>query len=247
MALTDYTSSIDEGLSRVGGFVAGCGQAAFLTLAHLYNGEPVSAGELTAVIQQSVDAGVTVGPKAAGGQSSAATMEWLASQRGLTLREQDYQSALGQWAGRRPIELGVSNAAAFGGNDANVQGHWVTILGRATDGSYIAADPNQPEASRGDYVHYTADQIRAAAPFAALVPTTDPPSGMGSGQATSTAGGLIDLGPLLSGAAQAFKRAGVFILGALLVIFGILLLVGPQLAQAGKAAGKEAAKAAVVA
>lgn len=122
------SQAVTEDFSRVNGFIAGCGQAALLVALGIYHKEPVTWQEVTNLILESVRAGKTVGGKASSGESSPATLDWLASVHGLQLQDTDWHLAL-QQAGTRPITLGVANAGyGFGGDDTGVFGHYIEIV-----------------------------------------------------------------------------------------------------------------------
>ena len=155
-----------ELLSPVGGFIAGCGEASLAVVANLINGTPIGPTEVTRIIHDAVAQGA--GP---GGTSTPSELAATGRTLGVTLQGQPYQSAISQYAGVKPIELGVSNASAFGGADVGVQGHYVTIVGRTRTGNLVVADPNQQASLTGGLVQYTPQQIQAAHPFWAGVPT----------------------------------------------------------------------------
>jgi hypothetical protein len=159
-----------ERLSQVGGFIAGCGEAALLVVLNAVKGQGTSASDVTTLIKQAVNAGLVTGKLSGSGQSSPADLEALANAQGVGLQSGDYQSLLAQYAGTKPVIIGVSNARAFGGSDANVAGHYITVVGRAANGNYIVSDPNSPDSERGGFVTYSLAQIRAALPFWSAVP-----------------------------------------------------------------------------
>lgn len=178
-AIYTGATAVTEDLSRVNGFIAGCGQAALLVVLNAVKGQSTSPSDVTALIKQAVNSNLVTGPKAASGQSSPADIEALAQQQGVSLQSGDYQTLLGQYAGTKPIILGVSNARAFGGADANVFGHYITVVGRTTGGNYIVSDPNTPESQAGKFVTYTPSQIAASLPFWGAVPTGPTLGGIG--------------------------------------------------------------------
>src|SRR6185437_11934417 len=116
---------------------------------------PIYANTLSNMIKYSIATGHSTDK---GGSTTPQDLQWLAEQQGV-------KTSLGSgnnWKATvdaalpagRPVVLGVSNAKAFGGSDANVSGHYVTLVGTTTDGRYIVADPNQQAAKSGSTVVY---------------------------------------------------------------------------------------------
>jgi hypothetical protein len=237
--------SATELLTTVGGFVAGCGFAALDTVLHVVRGESIDAQHVTAIVQQAVTEHQTMGAKAGSGEANSANVKYLASQHGVTLSDVDFNKALDD-AGTVPSEIGVSNATVFGGNDARVFGHYVSPVGKTASGSIITADPNSNESLSGGFVVYSRAQFAAAQPFWAgeATGTGGNPLTLGA-PATNTLGANFDipnpfqpigdagtaisqaignfLAGLLAGATLALKRAGVFIIGALLLVLGVVI------------------------
>lgn len=178
-----------ELLSKTGGFINGCGEASLAVIMGIVNGTPVSPATVSAIIRDAMNHGA--GP---GGVSTPSELQATARDYGFTLQSVPWQTALAQDAGIIPIELGVGNATAFGGADANVHGHYVTVVGRAANGSYIVSDPNTQASIGGGFVTYTAQQIANAQPFWAGTP------------GGTVAGATY---PGLSGAAQTVSSAGI--------------------------------------
>lgn len=161
-------TAVSESFSRVNGFIQGCGEAGVLIMSHLIKGTPVSPGQLTSLIQQSVNSGHSVSQ---GGATTLPQLQWLAQAQGIPTAQLDWQTALRTYTGRLPIEIGVSNASALGGNNVGVSGHYIDVLGFDTSsGNYLVADPNQAAAKSGQLVEYSPQQIANAAPFGAIVP-----------------------------------------------------------------------------
>lgn len=210
-----------ELLSRTGGFIAGCGEASLAVVSGIVNGTPVSPAAVSAIIQDAMNHGA--GP---GGVSTPAELQATARDYGVSLQSVPWQTALAQDAGVIPVELGVGNATAFGGADANVHGHYVTVVGRAANGSYIVSDPNTQASIGGGFVTYTAQQIANARPFWAGTPggTIVGATYPGLTGAASAAGNAA------SGIPQAITNFGQTITadvtrGAQLVGWGVLALV----------------------
>ena len=205
-----------ELLSRVGGFIAGCGEASLAVIVGFANGTPPSPAQVTGIIQDAMTHGA--GP---GGVSTPAELQATAKDYGVTLNSVDWHTALTQDVGVVPVELGVSNATAFGGPDANVHGHYITVVGRAQNGSYIVSDPNTQASLGGGFVTYTAAQIAAARPFWAGAP--------GSVQ-NATAPGVAGVANTVSGIPAAITNVGNTLTadltrGLQLVGWGVLALV----------------------
>jgi hypothetical protein len=239
-----------ELLSPVGGFIAGCGQASLLVIAHLVNGTPISASEVTTVIRDSTTHGAS-----ATGVSTPSQLMATANDLGTPLQSVQWQTALAQDAGVTPIELGVGNARAFGGADRNIAGHYVTVVGRTAQGNYIVSDPNTQASLNGGFVAYTPGQIAAAQPFWAAIP-----------QASSTIGGAFGglneaaiAGGISSGLQNAASVAGHGLLGGVgvkslpdllwrigLVLVGVLVVLLAVAALSFDEGGQQAAQAAPV-
>ncbi len=244
---------ISESLAPVGGFVNGCGQAAVLMMEGITQGKPVDANTLSNMIKFSIATGHATQSGSHIGSTNPQQLQWLAEQQGVKTQlgsganwKATVDAALPQG---RPVVLGVANAKAFGGSDANVSGHYVTLVGTTTDGRYIVADPNQQAAKSGSTVVYSASQINAARPFATLVP-------VGAVQATTTAdtsssdqysvgplwpgGSKIGLDPLVDG----IIRGSLILVGVSLVLIAILIFTRkdiPRVAEAGIDVAKVAA------
>lgn len=249
---------ISESTARVNGFVNGCGQAAVLMMAHLQNGQPVNANSLLNLIKFSIATGNATTSGRHIGSTNAADVQWLAEQEGVKTKLGSGSSWQGTVdaalaSGRIPV-MGVGNAKAFGGSDANVAGHWVTFVGKTGDGRYVVADPNQQAAKSGGTVVYTADQINQAKPFATLTPVSAAQYTSGASEASMTSdnsgkpqysvslypGNTTDLDPLVDG----LIRASLIIVGVVLVVIGILIFTRkdiPAVAEAGADAAKAAA------
>lgn len=190
---TIYTgaTAVTEDLSRVSGFIAGCGEAALLVVLNAVKGVPTAPSDVTALIKQAVNSRQVTGGLAASGETSPGNLETLASQYGVTLTSGDYKRQLASYAGVKPVILGVSNATAFGGSNANVHGHYITVVGRTATGNYIVSDPNTPQSKAGRFVQYSPSQIDAAQPFWSAVPNG---AVLGGSQTVSTSS--IGIGPL---------------------------------------------------
>ena len=241
-ALIPGAQAVTELLSPVGGFIAGCGEAALAVITGLVSGTPVGPAQVSQIIADAIKHGA--GP---GGVSTPAELTATAADYGVTLQSYNYNTALNTFAGVKPIELGVSNASAFGGADANVQGHYITVVGRTTSGAYIVSDPNTAQSKVGQFVTYTAQQIANARPFWAGVPTQSVQSS-GGGVTIPGVQGISDaINGFRSGATTALHQTGWFLIALTICGFGAWLLFEPQIQQAAAAVKDTAGKAAEVA
>lgn len=261
--------------SAVGGFIAGCGWAALAAVRKVVNpNSDASPQGVTNLIDAAVAERQTVGKYAAGGQSTPDNIKFIASQQGIQFMDLTQAQAV-QVAGTDPVEVGVSNAAAFGGNDSNVQGHYVTLLGKAADGNLIFSDPNSSQSTQGQLVEYSQGQLSAANPFwfgavegsgmgAAPLngqslpnfPTTPPGfpgpiwnPGTNIAQAGVQADPTGVIAAVFNAAttllANAFKRIGTFVIGLALVV--VALIVAFHGSEAQKSIQRQAGSAAKMA
>lgn len=215
--------------SHVGGFMAGCGFAALDVILNATRGVSTSPAEVTAIIQQATNQGQTIG---AGGVATPANIEAVAQNDfGVTLQSFGYQQALSQYAGSKPIEIGVANAAAFGGADTGVHGHYITVVGRTGNGDFIVSDPNTSQSAAGQFVTYSPQQIANARPFWAGVPNNPIIGGSGSGSNPINAlwGGALGgvIATLVGGNGKQsltdfLWRSGLIIAGGIIVLVGII-------------------------
>ncbi len=246
--------AVSEWYSRIGGVIAGCGEAALAVMEGISSGNPPTIQQVTMLILTAIRNGwssptgvttprglanlgaatgnpLTIGP---GGNSVFATIEANLAQG-------------------KPTEIGVSNARAFGGSDAGVRGHYVTVVGKnANTGQYIVADPNQPEATSGGFVRYSMSQISNALPFASLTPQNASHGGL-SNPFNINFNPFSDLFNSFGTNAQDFAwRFALIGVGMLLVVLGMVMFFGHQegqvatvvVQQAGNAAKAGAAAAA---
>lgn len=258
MAQGDYiipgATAVTEWGSRVGGFINGCGQAALAVIFGIASGTPPRISDVTRLIQQGAAAGYT-------GQTGVSTLkglQQLSAANGIPTQIGSGANTLGtinaNLARGVPTEVGVSNASAFGGSDKNVQGHYVTVVGRSASGNFIVADPNQPQAQSGGFIEYSAAQIQQALPFGTLTPTSIPfPGGSERGIAagvTPAVGGLFD--SFHTNGPDFAWRAGLIIGGLFCIVWGLVIffshqegtvveVVGNQVGNAAKAATAAAA------
>ena len=166
--------AITEWYSRIDGSIESCGQASVAMALHALKGTPATSSFVTQLSGETQAAKQTTDwPHAS---TSPNNLKWLFKQHGVTaiIHSGDWQTALQAFAGVKPLVLGVSNATAFGGHDAHIDGHYVCVFGLNTNGTYAVGDPNTPESTTGALVSYSAAQIHAAQPFAVLVPNESP-------------------------------------------------------------------------
>lgn len=169
--------AITEWYSKIDGTIEACGQASVAMALHALapSKYPATSAFVTQLATETTAAKQTTDwPHAS---TSARNLQWLFKQHGYSATIHyagDYKTTVQAFAGVRPLCVGVSNATAFGGHDAHVNGHWVCIFGVDARGVYIVGDPNTPEATSGAFVFYTPAQLDAAEVFAVLVPNQDP-------------------------------------------------------------------------
>ena len=219
------------------GFANACGEAALAVVLGTLSGHPPAPGDVANLVRQGTQFGI-----APSGTSTPSELTALANFQGLKLNRGPGGSAAlatidANLASNEPTILEVTNARAFGGGDAGVFGHYVTVIGKAANGSYIVADSNQQAAVSGKPVTYTAQQIMSANPFATLTPgaagSLAPPwnqalppgvTGLaGSGWFQGLVGGIGAKSP-----ADLFWRAGLIIGGGVLIIMGIMIFFSHQ-------------------
>jgi len=251
MAAGDYiipgAQAVTEWGSRVGGFINGCGQAALAVMQGIASGSPPTIAQVTALIQQGAASGAT-GPT---GVSTIAGLQKLGAATGTPLvagggGASAISTINANLAQGLPTEIGVSNAHVFGGSDSNVSGHYITVVGKAANGNFIVADPNQPQATSGGFVQYTAQQILNANPFGTLTPANVPLPGSGIlGSVTNPLGGLFSS---FGTSPQDFAwRAGLILGGMVLIVIGLLVFFSKQEGQAVTVVSQQAGTAAKVA
>jgi len=261
MAAGDYiipgAQAVTEWGSRVGGFINGCGQAALAVIQGIGSGTPPTIAQVTALIQQGASSGAT-GPT---GVSTISGLQQLGAATGTPLvAGSGGASAIStinaNLARGLPTEIGVSNAHAFGGSDSNVAGHYVTVVGKAANGAFIVADPNQPQAQSGGFVQYTAQQILNANPFGTLTPANLPSAGGFTAGAISQGittgfqnvlnglfGGIkSNLG--ISGLSDFAWRSALIVGGMVLIVIGLLVFFSKQEGDAVTVVSQQAGNAA---
>jgi hypothetical protein len=181
-------TAVTEDFTRVNGIIAGCGQAALLTILHITKGLPATSDELKAIIVQGINghqAGV-------GGESTPSNLIWLAQQYGQIIQTIDF-NRLDDYVGQQPIIVGVSNASAFGGSDVGVHGHYITILDKSGR-NYVVSDPNTVASQQGNFILYSPGQLAAAQPFwTAIVPLNN---GTQTSMLSDTPGTVVQPNPL---------------------------------------------------
>lgn len=176
--------AVTEDFTRIQGVIAGCGEASLLVILNAVKGVPTSPSELASIITTAAKAGEV----RTTGVSSPHGLEQIAGNYGVSLQSGNWQTLLGQYAGRKPVIIGVSNATAFGGRDANVFGHYITVVGRTNDGRYIVSDPNSAESKQGQFIVYSASQIAQAHPFWAATPSGTPLASVNPANGIATVG-----------------------------------------------------------
>ena len=169
--------AITEWYSKIDGTIEACGQASVAMALHALNPKkfPATAAFVTQLATETTNARQTTDwPHAS---TSARNLQWLFKQQGYSATIHyagDWGTTIKAFSGVKPLCVGVSNATAFGGHDAHVNGHWICIFGVDPRGVFIVGDPNTSEATSGAFVFYTPAQLQAAEIFAVLVPNQDP-------------------------------------------------------------------------
>jgi hypothetical protein len=186
--LVPGSASVTELLTTVGGSIASCAWAGYAVVQHIIQGTPATGAEDTALTEQAVTEHQTVGRFADSGQATPQNIEYIAGLHGIHFLDLTQAQAVSV-AGETPVEIGVSNAKAFGGSDSNVSGHYITMVGKTARGDLIVSDPNQPESEQGKFNVYSQAQLTAAQPFAFLAPSADSGSGPQT-SATVAPGGI---------------------------------------------------------
>jgi len=260
MAAGDYIIPGAQAVSQWGiGFVNACGQAALAVIEALGQGKAPDAAQVVNLVKQGLQFGT-----APTGTSTIAELQKLGAATGTPLRAGSGASAIStinaNLAQGLPTEVGVNHASVFGGSDKSVSGHYVTVVGKAANGNYIVADPNQAAATSGGFVQYTADQITKALPFGTLTPVNLPNPGQAVGGFTADAisGGITtgfqnvlnglfgtiksNLG--ITGLSDFAWRSALIVGGMVLIVIGLLVFFSHQEEQAVTVVSQQAASAA---
>ena len=245
--------AITEWYTRVGGDIEACGEAAVAMALHVVRGTSTDPQFVTQLAQEAVAAKevadyphVSTSPK---------NLAWLLKKHGASsvIHWRDWESALRASVGQLPVIVGVNNATAFGGHDRNVHGHYVTVFGTTPQGAFVVGDPNTPESTQGQFMTYSLAQFHAADPFAAIVPLENP---LGSIPVVGTAldavispvnaqirqvsgfTGIVEaiaadeviqspnLGSIVDLPGYMFTNFRAWLLRALVILIGLLLIIG---------------------
>lgn len=113
--------------------------------------------------------------------------------------------------------------------DAGVFGHAITVVGQDSLG-YLVADPNTPQATKGQYVHYTAANLASAGIDSIVVPNAPP--GGGGGSSGGNGGPGLGIGQIAQGIASGLPG---FPFGGINSLAGTVLANDPN--AVGQAAG----------
>jgi hypothetical protein len=198
--------AVTEDKTTTGGSVGGCGEASLLAVvAPQLSGVSTSPSALGALIQWADNKGLTL---AANGDSSPANLIAIAKQH-FNIVLDSFSTLPSQYVGDRQIEVGISRAYNLGGQNSNVDGHYITIVGQTADGNYIVSDPNQPESENGQFIVYSRQQIQNADPFW-YGAANKAPTGSGAALNNVTAGTTtgFDFAGFLSGIASDIPVVG---------------------------------------
>ena len=257
MATGDYIIPGAQAVTQWGiGFINACGEAALAVLEGVQNG----VAPTIAQVQNLARSGVQFGT-APSGTSTLGELQKVAAASGTATTIGSGGSAVlstinANLQAGKATELGVSNARAFGGSDTNVRGHYVTVVGRATNGNYIVADSNQPAALQGQFVQYSPQQILNAQPFGTLT-ASGVPNPLSAGEqftANAIGGGLTQaFGKIGDSFKKSLNISGIndFIWrslliggGMTLIVIGLLVFFSKQEAQVGGAVVEQVGNAA---
>jgi hypothetical protein len=164
--------SINEAVALVHGVDAACGPAAAYQTAGAIRGFELSDQGLQALVARGIDADRLT----TGGQDSQNVL-WDLSNYNLsgdiwsasTVSDMDewLTSALQQ---DKPVIMGLSEAHFLSDEPSTIHGHFVTVVGKNTDGSYVTADPNTVAASHGEFTANTAQQFFEAQGLGNITP-----------------------------------------------------------------------------
>lgn len=252
MALGDYIIPGAQAVTQRGiGFINACGEAALAVVQAISHGVAPTTSQVTSLARQGAQFGT-----APSGTSTIAELQKLSAATGTQLVAGSGADTLNtinaNLSQGLPTEVGINKAYVFGGADSRVNGHYVTVVGKAANGNYIVADPNQPAALSGGFVQYSPSQFLKAAPFGTLTP-----NGLGNAASGFTSSAISQgIQGALGGAAQSIGASGlndfvwraVLIGGGLtLMVIGVLVFFSHQEEQAVTVIGQQAGNAAKVA
>lgn len=174
MATLNNATALSEWFSRVNGLIIGCGEASALVVRHIVKGEAISTDELTQTIKSAINAGQTVGFNNA---QTAANVQWDLAQGGVKSHAvyspgDSLQNILDTaLAKNEPVIIGTNYGAALSNETSGLRGHFITIVGKNSSG-YVTADPNTPQATKGEFTLNTINQLKNSSPFAAIISDT---------------------------------------------------------------------------
>lgn len=201
--------SVTEDLSFFMGGIVGCGEASALVISHILTGQKIDPTEVTNLIKAAANAGKL---NSAGHGQTAQDVQWDLSQFGISSKivgwnSGDTQSMFQQiddaLSAGLPVEVGVSTGSALSGEQSNLQGHYITLVG-LNGGNFVAADPNSAQSKTGGFVNETPAQLKNANPFALIIPTG---KGVGTTNTQDTTGGgnPLDIAGAISGLGSALS------------------------------------------
>lgn len=168
-------------------FFADCGQAAAEIIYAWAHGTAPDKTHINAVVHAMGLAG-NGGSSTLGEESAQLQRENVGN-----VVTKDWFGAISGNAGRKPVELLV-NAPNLGanlpGDEYGVHGHFLTVEGYSpARQSFIVSDPDNAAAKKNQLVYYTKQQLAAANPQGAIVPTGTGLGIKGGGPGGTAAGG----------------------------------------------------------
>lgn len=175
------------------GWDALCGWAsAEITYAWAFGVAP-TRDHIAQVFKSALAAGLTVGPGASQGVSTPATVSKELSDEGIpNYVTHDWENALAQYAGERPIEIMTQSpdhnlGRELPGDEYNVTGHFYNVEGWSeSHQAFIVSDPDNSAAKSGQLVYYTLADMQAGGAQEAIVPDMANGAIGGGGQAVAT-------------------------------------------------------------
>lgn len=134
----------------------------------------------------------------------------------------DWRAQLTKNRGKIPLVINMAHVRYGLGTtqpkNANIDGHSICIMGyNSTTGHYFCGDPNTDEATRGELVQYTFQQLSDSQPFSLYVPSDDnilsqwlaaAGSFLSHNGITDAISGVLDIGTAIQNLANAIT--GIF-------------------------------------
>lgn len=246
--LVKNAQSINEAVALVHGVDAACGPASAYELAGAVGGFKLTDTGL----QNLVSRGISAGTLTTGGQNVDHVL-WDMEQYGVggniwnASSQAELASTLdSNLAADKPTVMGLSEGHFLTDEPAALHGHFVTVVGKNTDGSYVTADPNTVAASSGGFTANSAAQLFAAQGLGNITPnksaggsfvTSDISgasisgldssiSGLSGGTSGITFPSLINVSLDFSSWKNPLVRLGFGIIGGIIIIISANNLLG---------------------